>query len=415
MNKIKQLYSKYKTPVLYSTGSLTKALAQLFVGFVIAKYISPDDFGLWTTINLLLTYSMFLQAGFINGLNLELPLASGREESEKVNLLAGSVQTVVLFSSFLFLFIGTLYFLFYPEANQKIKYGVMAMVFVIIFTYYQSYLISTFRSQSSFKILAVIQIVDAFVNIVTLGFVIYFSFYGMIIKSVIVCFVYVLLLHIYRPIKVGLIWDYNTIKTLLKVGLPIFALAMIESFSSTSDRLWLLKFSNINNLGYYSFGFYGYTVFLLFSASIASYIYPKMSYSFGKDKDTLLLWEYVKKITLILLSIQIPLAIIGYFAIPTLISAFFTNYIQSTHVMQILLLAGVFRGSVIGVNALWSMKKWKFMIAYQLIYSAMLIGFTFIGAYFLPNKIEGVAYGILLANVLNLISGIFLVFISTKK
>ena len=415
MNKIKQLYSKYKTPVLYSTGSLTKALAQLFVGFVIAKYISPDDFGLWTTINLLLTYSMFLQAGFINGLNLELPLASGREESEKVNLLAGSVQTVVLFSSFLFLFIGTLYFLFYPEANQKIKYGVMAMVFVIIFTYYQSYLISTFRSQSSFKILAVIQIVDAFVNIVTLGFVIYFSFYGMIIKSVIVCFVYVLLLHVYRPIKVGLIWDYNSIKTLLKVGLPIFALAMIESFSSTSDRLWLLKFSNINNLGYYSFGFYGYTVFLLFSASIASYIYPKMSYSFGKDKDTLLLWEYVKKITLILLSIQIPLAIIGYFAIPTLISAFFTNYIQSTHVMQILLLAGVFRGSVIGVNALWSMKKWKFMIAYQLIYSAMLIGFTFIGAYFLPNKIEGVAYGILLANVLNLISGIFLVFISTKK
>jgi len=320
----------------------------------------------------------------------------------------------VIIFSILFIILGCLYFLFYPEQNPKIRYGVVAIVFVSILTYYQSYLMSTFRSKNSFETLSFIQIADSIVNILTIILVIYFSYYGMILKSVIVIFIYVILLHIYRPIKVDLIWDYKSLSKLLKVGLPIFGLAMIESFSSTMDKLWLIKFSNAKDLGLYSFGLYGYTVFLLFSSSIASYVYPKMSYSFGKQGDVRMLWEFVKKITIIMLGIQIAIAIIGFLSIPTLISCFFPNYIQSTSVMQILLFAGIFKGSVVGVNALWSMKKWRFMILYQSISGFLLICFTLIGAYCFLNKIEGVAYGILIANILSFLLGITLVFTTTK-
>jgi O-antigen/teichoic acid export membrane protein len=414
VNELKKLYSKFKIPILYSSGALTKSLAQLIVGFVIAKYITPYDLGLWTTINLLLTYSVFLQAGFINGLNLELPLASGKGDDVEVRLLAGSVQSIVIVFSILFLILGSLYFLFYPEQNLKIKYGVVAIVFVCILTYYQSYLMSTFRSKNSFETLSFIQIADSLINIGTLVFIVYFTYYGMILKSVIVILIYVILLHIYRPIKVNIIWDNKSIIKLLKVGIPIFALAIIESFSSTLDKVWLIKFSNSNDLGFYSFGLYGYTVFLLFSASIASYVYPRMSYSFGKQGDVMQIWRFVKKVTLILLGIQLPIAIIGFLFIPSLITYFFSNYIQSTAVMQILLFAGIFKGSLVGVNALWSMKKWKLMISYQLFSSSIFVCSTYIGAYYFLNKIEGVAYGILIANILSFLFGIALVFLTTK-
>lgn len=413
--RIKRLLTQYKTPIIYSGGSVVKAFAQIIVGFAIAKFIAPNDLGLWTTINLAVTYSVFLQAGLVNGLNLELPYTYGKGEEDKAKVMAGTVQTFTLISSIVILLVGLSFFFFSQTPDKKIKFGVLAITFVIMLTYYQNYLLSTFRSKNSFLKLAYIQLADAFTNLSSLILVIYFSYYGMIIKAVIVIIIYVLLLHITRPIKVNLIWNNVALIKLLKVGLPIFGLVTLESFSSTADKIWLLKYSDLTNLGLYSFAFYGLNAFILFSSSVASYVYPKMTYSYGKNSDILILWDYVKKITLILFVFQIIIAVVGYYFIPLIIEHFFPAYILSTTTMQILLFAGVFKGSVIGVNALWSIKSWKYMILYQIVYSVMLFAFTYLGIQLLPNKIEGVAYGILLANVLNLFSGLFLTYFATHR
>ncbi len=415
MGKVTQFLSSYKTPLLYSGGSLTKAFAQMIVGFVIARYVSPVDLGIWTTINLAVTYSVFLQAGLINGLNLELPYAYGRGEVNQAERMAGTVQFFTVVSSFLVLIIGIAYFKFGAEHDLKIQYGVLAITIFIMLSYYQNYLMSTFRSKNSFIKLSVVQIVDAFVNLVTLVLVVYYSYYGLIIKAVLVLLIYVILLHILRPIKVGLSWDKKSLIKLLKIGLPIFGLAYVESVSSTVDKLLLLKYSDLANVGLYTFGFYSLTTFTLFSSSVASYIYPRMSYNYGKNNDKLLLWKYSKKITIILISIQLPLAIFGYYAVPVIVENFFPKYVQSILVMQILLFAGVFRGSVVGVNALWSLKSWKYMIIYQVFFSVLLIILPFIGINLFPDKIEGVAYGVCLAHFINLMSGITLTYIATHK
>lgn len=413
--KIQQLYNQYKTPILYSGGSIAKAFSAMIVGFVIAKFISPVDLGIWTTINLAVTYSFFLQSGIINGLNLELPYAYGKGNDDDAKIMAGTVQTFTIVTSGLVFILGLLYFLFTPQQDVKIKYGILAITLVIMLTYYQNYLLSTFRSKNSFVKLSFIQISNAFVNLATLIFVVYFAFFGLLIKAVLVILTYVLFLHFSRPIKVGLIWNNSAFIKLIKVGLPIFALVYLDSLSSTIDKLLLLRYSNMTDVGLYSFGFNALSVFSLFSASIASYIYPRMTYSYGQNNDKLILWRYVKKITLILFLIQIPLAILGYYIIPLAINAFFPNYILSINTMQILIFAGVFKGSVIGVNALWSIKDWKYMIIYQLVYSALLISLSYTGIRLYPNKIEGISYGILLANVINLISGIYLTYLATHK
>lgn len=415
MKKIKNLYSKYKTPILYSGGSIAKSIAQLVVGFVIAKFVNPDDFGLWTTINLALTYSLFLQAGVINGLNLELPLAYGKDDNKGAELMAGTAQMFTLIASVLILIIGVLCFVFYPEENNKIRYGILAVTIVIILTYYQNYLMSTFRSNDSFSKLGFIQLADAFVNIATLSFVVYFAYYGLLIKAVIVLLIYVLLLHFYRPIKVRLLWDKKAFIKLLKVGFPIFSLAYIASIAATADKIWLLKYSNLTEVGLYSFGFFAFSSFMLFSTSIASYIYPKMTYSFAKNGDKNALWLLVKKITGLLLLIQIPLSIIGYYLIPIAVTNLFPEYMLSIPIMQILVFAGMFKGSVIGVNALWSMKKWNYIIVYQITSSIILVFLTYAGAKYFSVKFIGVAYGVLVTSFLSLILGFYLTFEATRE
>ena len=83
--------------------------------------------------------------------------------------------------------------------------------------------------------------------------------------------------------------------------------------------------------------------------------------------------------------------------------------------MQILLFAGFFKGCVVGANALWSIKNWKYMTFYQMFYSFLLISLPYIGIQIFQNKIEGVAYGVLIANFLNLISGLYLTHSATHK
>ena len=410
-----QLFSKYKTPILYSGGSIAKAFAQMVVGFVVARYVSPNDLGLWTTINLAVTYSTFLQIGLINGLNLELPYALGKGEEEEAKTMAGTVQTFTVISSIVILLLGLTYSLFLAEQDTKIKYGILSITLFIMLSYYQNYLMSTFRSKNSFLKLAIIQIVDAFVNLSTLILVVYYSYYGMIIKAVLVIFIYVLLLHFTRPIKVGLLWNKVVLFKLLKVGLPIFGLAYFASVSSTADKLWLLKYSGLTDVGLYSFGFGAFNIFSLFSLSVASYIYPRMTYNYGKNNDKTILWQYVKKITLILFFIQIPFAILGFYLIPIVVAAYFPKYILSISITQILLVAGVFRGSVVGVNALWSMKNWKYMIIYQVSFSLLLVCLPYIGIQLISNKLEGVACGVLFACFLNLISGISLTYFATHE
>ncbi|MGE5499902.1 MAG: lipopolysaccharide biosynthesis protein [Syntrophothermus sp.] len=387
----------------------------MIVGFVIAKFIAPNDLGLWATINLALTYSVFLQAGLINGLNLELPFAYGKGDDEEAKNMAGTVQTFTFFSSVLVLIAGIVVFSLANTQGEKIRFGILAVTIIISFSYYQNYLLSTFRSKNSFSKLSIIQFADAFVNILTLFFVAYYSFYGMLIKAVIVAANYVFLLHLTRPIKVKLIWKNSAIIRLLKIGLPIWGLVYLDSFSSTVDKLWLLKYTDFTNVGLYSFGLYTLTTFSLLSQSIASYIYPRMTYNYGKNNDKRILWNYVKSITKVLFIGQMGLAVLGYFVIPHLVAAYFPNYILSISAMQILLFAGVFKGSVIGVNALWSIKDWKYMITYQVIYSVLLIGLPFIGIHLMANKIIGVAFGVLSANFLNLISGLYLTYKATSE
>ena len=112
MASLLSLYSKYKTPILYSGGSVSKAFAQMVVGFIVAKFVTPRDFGLWSTLNLALTYSLFMQSGLINGLNRELPYLFGKGEEKEAMRMAGTVQTYTLFLVILTILVSIPFFLF---------------------------------------------------------------------------------------------------------------------------------------------------------------------------------------------------------------------------------------------------------------------------------------------------------------
>lgn len=412
---MKKILSKYKVPIIYTLSSVLKAGATLVSGFIIAKFISPKDFGLWTTLSLFISYALIFQGGMINGLSLELPLAMGKGNEKRGYLLTGVTQTVTFYSTLVLLFIGIATFFIYPFQSDKERFGFLGIIIITIFTFYQNYLLATFRSNNQFLKLSYIQVVEALLNFISIVFVFYYAFYGMVLKASLVIIIFVLILAINRPIKVGMDWNKNVFKHLLKIGMPIFALAYVEMFALTFDKVLLLHYADVSAVGIYSFAFYAFAFSTLFSTSLASYIYPKLTYKYGESGDKKILWRYVKKITLLLLIVQLPFALIGIYFIPLMINNYFPNYVESSLPMQILLFAGVLKGSVIGANVLWSIKKWKYMTIYQVSYAFLFIFLTVLCLNLFQSKIIGVSVGVFLANLINLINGVYLSYKATNE
>lgn len=404
-----------KTSIFYSATSVIKAGIQMLVGLAIAKFVTPADYGIWGTLSLILTYVVILQFGIVNGLNLELPLAMGRGDKKEAEELVQTAQSYIIACILFILLIGGTYLLFFGPKDEKYFYGIIGIIFMSVFTFYQDFITATFRTQESFAKLAVINLVHAAVNLVTILLIVYFFYYGLVLKSVIVLLVYVLFLHYHRPFKVKLKFDSINYKKLIKVGLPIFGLAYIQAIAISFDKLLLVKFSDVSSVGIYSFGYLAFASITMFSSSIASYIYPTMSQNYAKDRDSIKLWNYLRKnMTLVFIGLLI-IATVGAAVVPFLVEIFFPKYNASIYVMQILFFAGVFNGSVIGVNVLFSMKKWRLIVIYNVVFSILLIFCPFIFMHFSTDKITAVAYGVLLANFLNLISGYILVYLGTVK
>ncbi len=409
---IKQNFTAYRTPLLFTSASMIRAVATIAVGAVIAKFVLPEQLGVFTTLMLFVTYANFLQLGAVSGLNLELPLEIGRGNMEKAKRIAGTIQSFTLVSCIAVIVVGSFLFSIikvdFNTSEEYVRFLIPIVLVMASLTFYQNYLLATFRSNSSFLKLSVIQLAEAVFNLLSIVLVVYFAFEGLILKTLLVMLFYVIILHVARPIKVAFFWDKSLLKQVIKVGFPIFILSYIEVFAVSADKLFLLNYSTLRDVGIYSFAAYSLTAFSIFSSSVASYFYPKLTYNYGKNKNRLVLWGYVKKITILLLIMQSVLFIICYFVVPVVITKFFLQYVDSIPIIHLLILAGVMKGSVIGVNVLWSMKAWKSMVLYQVGTAAVLLFciFTLVNIY--VNKSIAVAAGVLLGNIFGLVLGIYL-------
>lgn len=403
-----------RTSVLYTFSSVIQSLVQLVSGLLIANFIIPSDYGLWNKYYLLLTYLAFLQFGINSGINLELPLSIGRKDFNKVKSIVTSGQYFYLFLTLILAIIGVLYTIFYDFNSQKEFFSFLGVWTVLIFTFYQNFLLATFRTNESFRSLAKINFIQSILNLILTILIVYFLIYGLILKSVITIVIYVIFLHYNRPYKVKLNFKWDDFKPLLFSGFPIFILSYFQISALNFDKLIVVKFENDKALGIYSFAYLGFTSITIFSTSLATYIYPKLSEMVGNKTCGIDLWNYIKKVIPKLIFLLIGLALLGSIIGPFLILKFFPNYSESIELLRILLFAGAINGSLIGVNLLLSLKNWKLIIIYYLSFMLITIScqLTF---YLILKSMVSLAVGVLISNIFMVLVGYLLVYYSTSK
>ena len=415
LKKIIHIFKTQKTAISYTSGSLINSFAQILSSIIILAYVGPDDIGIWNSLILFQTYSLFLQSGIINGLNRELPFYLGKGDRKFAESIA---------STALFYFLGSIavcfvlsLVLFFIKASNSLQFHLTfaGIVIITLTKFYEDYLTSTFRSNHAFEKLAKVYVYRGLFLLASIVLVIIWGYYGYIIRMVLISILFTISLHVIRPIRVKPAFVKSDFILLLKVGLPIFTLGYVFTVSGTIDRAILIKSAGFTVVGYYSLALMSYNALKAFPVSLANYIYPKMSYDFGQKNDKKRLTHKALKINLIVLIIMMPVAILGYFALPWLIPILFPKYVVGISAAQILLFASVFSGASIGVNVIWSMKMWKYIIISQVSGALLNIILIYSGYKVFRDPIIGVSTGVLCSQILYMIITNYLIILVNKN
>ena len=414
--KEKWLNKERRAPVLFTASSIAMSAAGMIAGVVVVHYIAPRDMGLWSSVNLAITYSFFLLAGVQNGLSRELPYYLGADNKEAASRLAATTlfYTTCICALAVLGGCAAVAVLVWKHADFKLTYSVAAITALLIFRFYSGYLFVTYRSKSSFVALSKVQMWQTLIIFLSLP-LIFFGYGGMVLRVVVLAGFFLYLMYLTRPMPVVPSWKTQSFVMLLKTGIPIFATDYVASCAATCDKIALLRYGGVEQVGLYTLALTAFSAFQVIPISIAHYVYPRMSHHFGRTNNPRILWGMAWKTNVIMAACMLPLAIVGSFLLPTAVRFLFPKYVSGIPAAEIALFTGVAYGATLGTNALSSMKAWSHLVTYQLLYSAMMVVGPFAGIRFFSSPLTGVAYGMLGANVMAAILGLVITFAATHQ
>jgi len=371
---------------------------------------------MWNSISLIQSYTAILQLGVLSGLGRELPFFIGKGDNQYIIKLAETTNAFINYVNYVLLaatIAASFYVYFFVSNDPKLVFGILCIGLIIVTSFYNTYLNVTYRAKSEFIALSKIQL---YVSVFTLATVIlpyFFSYYGVVIRTVLISMFTVSAVYIARPLKVKAKFDKSSFKELIKTGLPIYGLGYLEDIAKTFNRTILLTFGGVVVVGYYSPAAAVITGMAMLPSAIGQYIYPQMSYNLGKFNDAKKLWKYVWKSALAMLSIGLPAIIIGWLTIPYFVLKFFPNYTEGIFAAQMALVAGVFDSAVVGINVLNTLKSFGWLTFLTIF---KLASFWFLMQYFssVMKPIDGVSIGLTIAQVTFFIVSMIVCYYATK-
>lgn len=318
-----------KVLVKFASAQVIYNVLRLIAGFLVVRIIAPEIYGLFSGVGIFLGYIMLGHIGTINGLGRELPYQLGKGNDELVKDYANTGYWISLFigsiAFLLFSFLAIKSYNNQADFNLILVYATYAIIgFFHIMN--NAYLPVLYRTNSDFDKLSKINITSAFINIITVVLVYYFTFYGLLIRAIILIIVRFILLYYFRPLQIKPKIDLNSFKTLLKVGIPIYAVGQVRPLWSTIQNNILFSVGGALQYGYYALVNIINGAIGVIPSAFSQVVYPRMAIQLGKGQTKKEILTQVKKPTIFQFSLLFVIAIIGAVVLPYIIPIILPKY-----------------------------------------------------------------------------------------
>lgn len=381
--------------IRYLSSSIISAAIAIFSGFFTYRYIEPKFLGIWALFSVIEVYATFTRMGIINGLGRELPYLLGKGETDIANNLAATALFYSLFSN-LFLFLITPLLIINSISNWTNEFYILSFIVIIfrlIFSSYTSYLTVTFRTSENFNSLSKIQNILSILRLLSIPLISLIGFWGLLLREFLISLIEMILFHIRRPLNIKPVFSLKAFLILLKVGFPLFIVSYLTGFIDTLPRLFLIKYGTIEQLGLFSPITIMIGMGFLLPNAISSYMYPKMSYEFGKGQNILTVWKTIKITAIVSIGSGILLFLGTLFFVDYFV-LLFPNYLNIIPYLKISSISLVFIGYKSVGLTFAVLKSWWLMFLNVFVYFIISLISVFIIKCFTEDILEIASYTI---------------------
>lgn len=385
------------TAIGFSGSSILKTITGMAVSLIAIRLIGPEKLGMWQAALLIKPYVGFMQLGLTQGLGRQLPFLMGQDRKGDVLNYASNAQFVTsIYSLLCFIITLLLVMLLADGIEDKLVYLTAGIFIATMFI--DNYLSSTYRSSRSFKDLSRVYVITSIVEILLLPLIYYFDFGGYMVLLFLHSVLGTTLLIYYRPIKVASKFIRSVYLENIRIGFPMMALSTLRNIPNTYPRLFILFFLSTTALGLTSPANAAMTAFMVLPSSLVNYIFPKMTYAYGKNLNKLELWIKSKKITVLLTWIGLA-GLMSVLIIPYAIETFFPRYIEAINITRIAIFIAFLRMFSILYSVFSTLKCYNIMFKVSVSRNLCYLIFPLLFYYFAESaqQLEFIFLGVLVA------------------
>lgn len=385
----------------FFSGSIYIAQTMFFLrGFLNAKILGPSLYGLWSALNIILNYSLFMHLGSLNAMNREIPYCKGRSSSADISNVRNATFTFSLTLNLIFsIVLIVITSILWNRLSLNKAIGLIAVAFLsIVSSLYQFYQTSLIANKK-FLIISRVNAMFPILSVaLTLILVTRFNVYGVYMTAFLIPFLSLLYMWTRKPYKISLSFNFKEISRLIKIGFPIMTIDFLEDTVISIGGLTVLFLLGQTNLGYYSVAMLASRFLKYLPSSIDRIFEPHIYQKYGETHNILHLKKYLFKPTLVM-TLLFPMVLAIYYTVASFfIRHFLSKYTVSIYPFFIILLAIFFLCfSPTSLTFITAINKQKFIVPVYLsgIIILVISSLNFINMGF---GLISVAFGFLLAS-----------------
>ena len=268
---------------LFSIWLVLGGLLRVLRAFLLAKWLGPQAFGIWTFVNIFSNYIPLSGLGTQRAILRRVPFLRGKNDVEGIKAVLNTASTINFFGAIIYSLVifGWSFFLQQPSNSQALAIYAPVILLITWVRYGKTFCISTglyeFRRR-----LEMLDVVLASLFPVVLGYWwgVRGAITGLGISALIVAIIAARQLWQQFAFQI----DWRIFRELFLTGLPILANALLLTTMRSVDRILIAALLNHELLGIYSIANIGIGILGAIPFSLGRMLFVKFSEMDGESK-----------------------------------------------------------------------------------------------------------------------------------
>ncbi|MDZ4778716.1 MAG: lipopolysaccharide biosynthesis protein [Planctomycetia bacterium] len=231
--------------MLVSGSTLFCQAIGVVTSLLFRSLISPLQMGVWQGLKLFLSYGNYLNLGVSKGAARELAVARGRGDESQAEAglhAAFTANTLASLALAAGLIVASVWqYQFHGGWSNPWAGGLVAMALLVMLQRYETFLVTIQRARQQFAITSQLAVIEALLTLAVGGLATWrWGLPGLYVSAGCVLIAAIGYLQWNAPTSLRWHWDYDDVRRLTAIGLPMLLTGVLSSLFRSLDKLMIL-------------------------------------------------------------------------------------------------------------------------------------------------------------------------------